>query len=148
MAVSEGILLDTHTWLWLDGGRLAASPEVRKALQAAFEADLVFVTAFTMFEIAHKVSRGRLDLGMSLPQWFRAALGPPGPRILELTPQIAAAVLQLPEDFHGDPGDRILAATASVKRLTLFTHDAALLRFGKQGVYKCRKVREEKTQDG
>ena len=142
MAVSEGILLDTHTWLWLDSDRLTAKPEVLQELQAAFEADLAFVTSISLLEIAHAVSKGRLSLGLSLSQWFRAALGPPGPRILELTPQIASTVLQLPEDFHGDPGDRILAATAIAKRLTLFTHDVALLRFGKQGIYKFRKVRE------
>ena len=145
--MSEGVLLDTHAWLWLDSDRLSASADVLTHLRVAIEADLLFIASFSLFEVAHKLSRGRLHLGSPFSQWLRAALGPPGPRILDITPQIASAVLQLPEDFHGDPGDRILAAMAITKRLTLYTHDVAMLRFGKQGLYKYRKVSERVPQD-
>jgi PIN domain nuclease of toxin-antitoxin system len=80
-------------------------------------------------------------------KWFQDALRHPGPRIIEITPMIAAATLQLPAHFQGDPGDRILAATAITENLALCTHDDLLLRFGKQGLFQTLKVSETKEKN-
>jgi PIN domain nuclease of toxin-antitoxin system len=48
-------------------------------------------------------------------------------RLLPITPEIALRAYEWPEDFHGDPADRLIAATASVHRLTLVTSDEKLL---------------------
>jgi PIN domain nuclease of toxin-antitoxin system len=49
--------------------------------------------------------------------------------------------------FHGDPGDRLLAAAALSHELALCTHDKQLLRFGRQGLYKALKVNEKSDPD-
>lgn len=43
------------------------------------------------------------------------------------TPEIALRAYEWPADFHGDPADRLIAATASVHHLTLVTSDEKLL---------------------
>jgi PIN domain nuclease of toxin-antitoxin system len=103
-----------------------------------------FISSMSLFEIAHAVMRKRLELDRPLLDWFHDALRLPGPRVLEITPEVAAATLRLPKTFHGDPGDRILAATAIIENLTLCTRDDALLQFGKQGVFAALKVSEVK----
>ena len=144
MALAGGILLDTHAWVWLRFGTLEAVPETLDALRQAAEADRWFVCDFTFYEIAHAVSRKRLQLDGPIFEWFSAASVHGMPRLITITPEVAAATLDLPAEFHGDPGDRILAATAMVHNLTLCTHDRQLLRFSRRGHYRALKVNEGK----
>jgi PIN domain nuclease of toxin-antitoxin system len=120
---------------------------MQRIRQATSEGHLS-LCSFSMTEIAHKVARKRLTLGEPTLSWFRASLRRPGPRLLDITPEIAALTAQLPETFQGDPGDRILAATAIVEDLTICTHDDLLLRFGKQGLFRVMKVSQKKEKHG
>jgi PIN domain nuclease of toxin-antitoxin system len=144
VGLDRGILLDTHAFIWLQGQMLTAKAEVLAALRTAAEDDNWFVTSFTFYEVAHAVGRKRLHLDRELMEWFRVAASPPSPRIVEITPELAATTILLPSSFHGDPGDRILAATAILHDLTLCTHDKALLRHGQQGLFRALRVDEIK----
>ena len=146
MALKNGLLLDTHAWVWLRAGTLVSAPENLDIIRKAAEASNWFVSSFSLLEIAHAVSRNRLALDRPILKWFQDSLRPPGPRIIEITPAIAAATLQLPASFQGDPGDRILASTAITENLILCTHDDLLLRFGKQGLFQTLKVSEMKEK--
>jgi PIN domain nuclease of toxin-antitoxin system len=97
-----------------------------------------------MLEIANIVRKGRVSLDMSLANWFDSTLRKPGVRLLDTTPAIAIETMNLPSTFHGDPGDRLIAATARVENLNLLTHDRDLLRFGKQGLMRVLKVNKKK----
>ena len=50
-----------------------------------------------------------------------------------LDPAIAVASTRLPGQLHGDPADRLLAATARQLNLALVTADEKLLAYGAQG---------------
>ena len=139
MALS-GVLLDTHSLIWLRSGRLTAKPDVMRTIRRAAMNAEWFVSSISLSEIAHAIMRKRLELNLPLLEWFHEALRHPGPRVLEITPEIASATLRLPASFHGDPGDRILAATAIIENLALCTHDDALLRFGREGLFTTLKV--------
>ncbi|HWF19663.1 MAG TPA: type II toxin-antitoxin system VapC family toxin [Verrucomicrobiae bacterium] len=73
--------------------------------------------------ILHRL--GRLELTGSLDEFFAAALSA-DVQVLELTPAIASKTSALPEQFHGDPFDRTIVATAAVLKLTLITADPAI----------------------
>lgn len=64
--------------------------------------------------------------------------------LLELTPEIASATNDLPENFPGDPFDRVIAATAKVLNLTLITCDSAIrdARFCRVEFYPFKPSRE------
>jgi PIN domain nuclease of toxin-antitoxin system len=49
-----------------------------------------------------------------------------------LTPEIAIESSHLPGDMHGDPADRILAATARILGATLLTKDQRLIEYSRQ----------------
>jgi len=48
--------------------------------------------------------------------------------VLPITPEIAALAAEFPRDYSGDPGDRIIGATARAEGLTLVTHDERIRR--------------------
>lgn len=72
---------------------------------------------------------GRLELPCPLTEWFEQALNYPGMRLLELTPEIAIESTQLPGEFHRDPADQMIVATARVHGCGLVTSDSKLLAY-------------------
>lgn len=122
------IVLDTHIWVWWvhDNRRLTkAQIEVIEAN----EMNIIGVSAISCWEIAKLVEYRRLELPCSLSEWFEQALSYPGIRLLELTPEIAIESTQLPGEFHRDPADQIIVATARVHDCPLVTSDSRLLKY-------------------
>jgi len=109
------LLLDTHILLWW----LADSPRLsKKARKAIQDAETVWVSAVSAWEIALKRSRGLLEAPDNLEATLRAR----DMQALPLTIAHAAAAGKLPL-HHRDPFDRMLIAQALVESLTLLTAD-------------------------
>ncbi len=117
-------LLDTNAWL-----RLFHRPEElsqASRLQIQNETTL-WLSPMSIVEVAQKVAKGRLELPAPVEEWVEQSM-PPG--IIELAPitsRVALAAYRWPAEFHGDPADRIIAATAIVMNLVLVTSDEKLL---------------------
>ena len=77
-------------------------------------------------------AKGRIRFSQTYLDWVRQALAAPRLRLVQLTPEIAIESSRLPGDIHGDPADRILAATARLLGATLITQDQKLLKYGEQ----------------
>ncbi|WP_027882696.1 type II toxin-antitoxin system VapC family toxin [Meiothermus rufus] len=116
------LLLDSHIVLWWlsDDPRLS-----RKARRLIERADEVLVSAATTWELAVKVSLGKLRM----PEGFLEVVEQQGFTHLPITPLHARAVQGLPW-HHRDPFDRILLAQATVEGLGLVTADEALAPYG------------------
>jgi PIN domain nuclease of toxin-antitoxin system len=116
------ILLDTHIWVWWvhENPRL---PERHQAYIAAEAANGLAVSAISCWEVAKLVQKGRLTLPLPVRDWLEQALGPSGIQLLPITPAIAAESASLPGDFHRDPSDQIIVATARVHDIPLVTVD-------------------------
>ncbi len=115
------LLLDTHVLIWWDeGSRLA--PPARRAIE---QADAVYVSAASAWEIAIKMTLGRVRTTRTVEQ----AAGEAGFLELPVTFQHAAAVAVLPA-HHRDPFDRLLIAQAGVEGFTLVTRDPAFESYG------------------
>jgi PIN domain nuclease of toxin-antitoxin system len=126
-------VLDTHIWIWLlngDADRL--SDEGLTVIEKAGRLSQLGVSAISVWEVAMLESKGRVHLSRGCLDWVREALAVPGIRLLPLTPEIAVESSRLPGQMHGDPADRILAATARLLNATLVTQDLKLLEYGKQ----------------
>lgn len=122
------IVLDTHMWVWWVHGDERLTKTQAELIEAS-EADLIGVSAISCWEIAKLVEHGRLHLPYSLREWFEQALSYPGIGLLELTPEIAIESTQLPREFHRDPADQIIVATARVHDCPLVTSDGKLLSY-------------------
>ena len=71
------------------------------------------------------VANNRVDPGTELTQFLHDVIDARDLRVLSITPEIAA--LARSEEFlHGDPADRIIAATALYHQAKLVSADASL----------------------
>lgn len=122
------ILLDTHVWVWWVHGD-ASLPAPLRALLDVSEESGIAVSAISCWEVAKLVERGRLTLPCPVSDWLRQALGYPGVRLVELTPQICVESTQLSGAFHRDPADQIIVATARVLDVPLLTVDGKILAY-------------------
>lgn len=129
------LLLDTHIWIWVMEGRTEEMhASVLPAVARAQAEGRVCISAITVWELGMLQSKGRLKLALDTREWVRRALGVPGVRLAELSPEVALDSSFLPGEVHGDPADRILIATARHLGATLVTRDEHLVRYGQQGL--------------
>ena len=120
------MLLDTHMWLWwLLGSDRLSGAEVH-ALDQLAASGSVCLAAISLWEAQMLQSKGRLRLDRPFSAWLRQAALPEVVHLLPLDPDVVIAVNQLPSDFHGDPADRLIVATAAVHGLPLASHDQAI----------------------
>jgi PIN domain nuclease of toxin-antitoxin system len=117
------ILLDTHAWVWFANESAKLS---RKAIGRIRNAGRIAVCTISYWEIARLVSRGNLTFDRDLEEWFEQASSLPRVEITPMSPTIGARLAQIGDDFHGDPADRIIAATAMTHRVELITRDEKL----------------------
>lgn len=113
-------VLDTHVWLW------AAAGDPRANEMAAFSGAAI-VSAISLWEISMLSMKGRLKLLPDEEAWFCANLEPPV-SLAPLTAEISMASCRL-NDFHGDPADRIIVATALVLGIPLITADEKIIHW-------------------
>jgi PIN domain nuclease of toxin-antitoxin system len=116
------VLVDTNALIWflVDDQELSAA--ARDAIRTS---DEVFVSAVSLWEIAIKSARGRLDV----PDDLEARLSALGFLELPVAWRHARISGQL-EPHHGDPFDRMLVAQALVDDLTVVTRDREIPRYG------------------
>ena len=122
------IVLDTHIWVWWVNGSAELTAGQRQALQAHIGAGLG-VSIISCWEVAKLVERGRLQLTLPVERWLERALALPGVRLLELTPRIVVESTQLPGEFHRDPADQLIVATARIYDVPLLTADGKVLAY-------------------
>jgi len=122
------IVLDTHIWVWWVHGSERLAPTQLEVIQAN-ESGVIGISAISLWEIAKLVENGRLELPAPLEKWFTQALNYPGVRIIELTPAISIESTRLPGEFHRDPADQIIVATARIMKCKLITSDEKILNY-------------------
>ncbi|HUP52197.1 MAG TPA: type II toxin-antitoxin system VapC family toxin [Longimicrobiales bacterium] len=116
------LLLDTHVFLWW---REASDWITAEGRQAISEAETVFVSAASAWEVAIKVTLGKLRI----PGPFESAVWESRFDELPITFGHAAAVTAL-SPHHRDPFDRMLIAQAMTEHLTIVTHDRRFEPYG------------------
>jgi PIN domain nuclease of toxin-antitoxin system len=122
------IILDTHIWVWwIHGDERITTKQVN--FIEANESNTIGVSVISCWEIAKLVEYGRLELPLPLSDWFEQALNYPGIRLIELTPEIAIESTKLPGEFHRDPADQIIVATARIYSCPLITSDRKIIEY-------------------
>jgi len=125
---SPVIVLDTHIWIWLINGD--AQIEKSKLLQLILSSSPhLLISVISVWEIAMLESKKRIKLPYDINEWVRRALNAPGIRLIPLSPEIAVESTRLGEDFHGDPADRMIVASAKLQQASLATADQNILTY-------------------
>ena len=118
-------LLDTHTALWAlkEDEKLSAAA---KAIIANTSTSL-FVSVVSAWEIAIKVSRGKLEFPGGSKAFFRQ-MKDNGIELLGVNNAYITHLETLPY-IHRDPFDRLLVSTANVEGLTILTADSDIQKY-------------------
>ncbi len=122
------ILLDTHIWVWWVLGSDRLKPRHEERLRQA-EDEGLGVSIISCWEVAKLVELNRLELPLAVEDWLSAALRYPGVELLDLTVPIVVEATRLPGEFHRDPVDQLLVATARCLEIALATADASILAY-------------------
>ena len=117
------------------------SPEIsepvlrRSIFEAARRRERLFVSIISIWEVSLLATRSNA-WSSKQPVWtgcdepWRLSLWH---RLAPLTAEIAVECNGLPGQFHNDPADRIITATARVEGLTVVTRDRQILDYAAQG---------------
>jgi PIN domain nuclease of toxin-antitoxin system len=114
------LLLDTATWI--NGVKEPETLPVKVLAILRNEENSFFLSDISLLEASTLARKGKVDFGMKFSNWLEFALAE-NLQLLPISARIAAAENNLPRNFHGDPADRIIAATAVAHQLTLLTPD-------------------------
>ncbi len=122
------IVLDTHIWVWWVHHDPQLTERLRELIQS-HEDEGLGVSIFSCWEVAKLVELKKLILHCAIDEWLETALQYPGIQLLSLTPKIIVESTRLPGDFHRDPADQIIVATARVHDCALLTVDSRILKY-------------------
>ncbi|KWH52897.1 type II toxin-antitoxin system VapC family toxin [Burkholderia anthina] len=121
------LLFDTHIFLWMVANNPKLSMRARSLIDSAEE---VFISSASIWEVAIKAGKGKLDVDVDrLVDKLRASRY----RELPVRATHGVAVRHLPP-HHGDPFDRLLVAQAWCEPLLLVTADSHLAQYGESQI--------------
>lgn len=130
----EGLLLDTHAWLWAVADPDRLTPVVRTLLTE--HSGPVYVSTASMMEIAIKVSIGKLQLAdTDLARFATRVNADSGFQLLDMSMRHIATLQHLPW-HHRDPFDRMIISQAKEMGLSVVTKDPSF------GLYEIMTVWE------
>jgi PIN domain nuclease of toxin-antitoxin system len=127
------VMLDTHIIVWLRKTSARLKAPTLKLIEDKFYEGRLCVSAISAWEIGLLVAQNKLDLGQPPLVWFEGFVQKFKANVLDVTPEIAINSNFLPGEFHRDPADRILVATAMVHGAAVVTSDRSIVSYGEQG---------------
>jgi PIN domain nuclease of toxin-antitoxin system len=123
------IVLDTHALVWWVNGDESLSKKAKAAIERELEGGQIIVSAISAWEIAMLVEREKLVLSMDVGSWLAAVAEIEAVRFIPLDVEVAVKSVALPGEFHKDPADRMIVATARKLSAPLVTKDEKILAY-------------------
>jgi PIN domain nuclease of toxin-antitoxin system len=121
------LLLDTHAFLWWVDGAPGLGRRARAAVSNPDNE--VFVSIASCWELAIKISLGKLRISQNLDRFVPEQLRLNGFSLFAIELRHVVGVAGLPF-HHRDPFDRLLAAQALRDQLTIVSADRVFRKYG------------------
>ncbi|MEJ2768134.1 type II toxin-antitoxin system VapC family toxin [Mycetohabitans sp. B46] len=123
------IVLDTHALVWWVNGDDALSKKAKAAIERERELDggQIIVSAISAWEIAMLVEREKLVLSMDVASWLTTVSAIDAVRFVPVDVESGLKSIDLPGEFHKDPADRMIVATARKLAVPLVTRDEKMV---------------------
>ena len=126
------ILLDTHTFLWFVDDNPRLSEPARVLIESGESQP--FLSAASLWEIAIKISLGKLSLNQKYETFIPRHLALNGIGLLNISLEHTVGVATLPF-HHRDPFDRLLAVQSKIENMTFVSADPVFDAYGVQRVW-------------
>lgn len=117
------LLLDTHVWLWMAIDPKRLDRKIGRRLEAS--GNELWVSAISMWEAAEAAKRRKVNLGPDPIGWVEKAVAVGVVNAAPLTADIVIEAQRIIE-WHRDPADRFIVATARILNMTLVTADVKI----------------------
>lgn len=117
------IVLDTHALVWWVNGDAALSKKAKSAIERELDGGQIIVSAISAWEIAMLVEHEKLVLSMDVLSWLGNVGQIDTVRFMPVDVEIGVKSTALPGEFHKDPADRMIVATARKLNVPLVTRD-------------------------
>ncbi len=119
------LLLDTQAFLWW----VTDDPRLSKRASRAIAGSECLLSVASCWEMAIKVSLGKLTLSGAVERFVQAQLEVNGFRLLAVSLEHVGGVAALPF-HHRDPFDRLLAAQSLAEEVPLVSADPVFRKYG------------------
>lgn len=120
------IMLDTCALIWLGNGDSSLSLDARQEVE---ETEVVYVSPVSLWEISNKYRQGKLSLNMTPREWFSRVCSKYRLSVLPLSADAMFLAGEFPE-YHKDPADRMIIASAKCRGLRVVTGDRNFPLYG------------------
>lgn len=119
------ILLDTHVLLWLISGDSNLGNKTKRLIDSAYQKNQVAISAISFWEISLLKQKSRIDFNEDVSS-FRKELLHQGVSEIAINGEVGVYSTQL-DNFHADPADRFIVASALIFKSKLVTADRKIL---------------------
>ena len=124
------IVLDTHILIWWATGDLSKlSPNALAAINQELQGGEIIISSITAWEIAMLIAKERIVISMDLEEWLSTIEQIETVKFFAVDNDIAVKSATLPGEFHKDPADRMIVATARKLGCALVTAVEKILSF-------------------
>ena len=118
--------LDTHAVLWSIAGDPRLGAKARGLITNSKKFDLI-ISDIVLLEISYLNAKGRIEDADGIDTLLTKVAE--SFRVVPISPEIARLALKL-DLPHGDPFDRVIAATAKAHAIPLLTRDRSITNSG------------------
>ena len=124
------IVIDTHVLVWwVSGDKYLSKPAFEAINEAIADDSEIIVSSISAWEIAMLIEKGRLVLSMDIESWLDEVSQIDGVRFMPVDNEIGIKSTVLPGEFHKDPADRMIVATARKFAVPLVTADEKIIEY-------------------
>ncbi|MGI6856354.1 type II toxin-antitoxin system VapC family toxin [Mesorhizobium sp. 1B3] len=124
------IVLDTHALIWWVSGETSKlSKKAHQSIDDELRAGQIIVSSISAWEVAMLVARDRLALSVDVHQWLAMVGEIDRVSFKPVDNTIAARSCTLPGEFHKDPADRMIVATARELAAPVVSADAKIIAY-------------------
>ncbi len=124
------VVIDTHILIWFVNGSEHLSKIAQDTInQTIASDDEIIISSISTWEIAMLINKDRLVLSMDIESWLNNIENIQGFRFAPVDNEIAFKSTQLPGEFHKDPADRMIVATARKLAVPLITADQKIRQY-------------------
>ncbi len=124
------IVIDTHVLIWWVNADQFLSTTAEKIIKETLDrGSEVIISSISAWEISMLIEKGRLILSMDVESWLDEVSQIDGVRFIPVDNEIGIKSTVLPGEFHKDPADRMIVATARKLAIPLVTADEKIIRY-------------------
>lgn len=123
------ILLDTHVLIWWLDQSPKLSKKAKKIIDKEIKTGTILLSTITTWELSLLTRKGKIKLSKDIESWIGELEKLPFIQFVSLDNKIVLESNNLPGDFHEDPADRFIVATARQLGAALVTSDLRIREY-------------------